>query len=189
MHDHRISDYIKLYENIFTPEDCAVILDEYKDCDCWRPARVGSRSTENLSVRNCDIMKLSLSHVINKNMRYRKEIDNMIYKKVGEVMKKYTNRFPPCHLRDDSGYDLLRYNTGGYYREHVDNSPDLLRTLAISINLNDDYVGGEVAFFGNKMHVKGGVGSVVAFPANFMYPHQVLDITEGTRYSIVTWFT
>ena len=186
---YSIRDYIKLYENIFTPEDCAIILDEYKDCDSWKQARIGSRSNENLDIRNCDIMNVSLSHIINKNMQHRKEIDSMIYKKIGEVMKKYTNKFPLCHLRDDSGYDLLRYKKGGYYREHVDNSSDLPRTVAMSINLNDDYVGGEMTFFSNKIHVKGGVGSVIAFPASFMYPHQILDVTEGTRYSIVTWLT
>ena len=189
MHDHRISDYIKLYENIFTPEDCAIILDEYKDCDCWHPAKVGSKSTENYNIRNCDIMNLSLSYVINKNMHHRKEIDNMIYEKIGEVIQKYGDKFSLCNVRDDSGYDLLRYKTGGFYREHVDNAPDLLRTVAMSINLNDDYVGGEMAFFGNKIHVRGGAGSVIVFPANFMYPHQILDVTEGTRYSIVTWLT
>jgi hypothetical protein len=26
------------------------------------------------------------------------------------------------------------------------------------------------------------------FPSNFLYPHSVLPVTEGTRYSIVTWF-
>ena len=30
-------------------------------------------------------------------------------------------------------------------------------------------------------------GSIVFFPSNFMYPHGIEKITEGTRYSIVAW--
>jgi predicted 2-oxoglutarate/Fe(II)-dependent dioxygenase YbiX len=31
-------------------------------------------------------------------------------------------------------------------------------------------------------------GSVLMFPSNFMYPHEILEVTKGTRYSIITWF-
>ncbi len=26
------------------------------------------------------------------------------------------------------------------------------------------------------------------FPSNFMYPHGIRPVTQGVRYSIVTWF-
>ena len=28
----------------------------------------------------------------------------------------------------------------------------------------------------------------VMFPSTFMYPHEVMPVTKGTRYSIITWF-
>ena len=49
----------------------------------------------------------------------------------------------------------------------------------MSINLNDDYEGGSIAFF-NKVQIRAGAGSVILFPANFMYPHQIMDVTENT---------
>jgi len=186
---HSIRDYIKLYENIFTPEECSTIIDEYKDCRYWRSATIGSKSTEDFDIRNCDIINTSETCVINENVDQRKSIDTMIFEKANKTIQRYYDKFPYCGVKTDSGYDILRYKTGGFYREHVDNGPTLPRTVAMSINLNSDYVGGELAFFGGKLHVRGGAGSVVMFPANFMYPHQILDITEGTRYSIVTWFT
>ena len=30
-------------------------------------------------------------------------------------------------------------------------------------------------------------GSCVVFPSNFMYPHEVKEVTKGTRYSVMTW--
>jgi predicted 2-oxoglutarate/Fe(II)-dependent dioxygenase YbiX len=26
------------------------------------------------------------------------------------------------------------------------------------------------------------------FPSNYLYPHRITPVTQGTRYSIVTWF-
>ena len=28
----------------------------------------------------------------------------------------------------------------------------------------------------------------IMFPSNFMYPHEIMPVTQGTRYSIITWF-
>ena len=30
-------------------------------------------------------------------------------------------------------------------------------------------------------------GEVVVFPSNFLYPHKLLEITEGVRYSFIVW--
>ena len=184
-----LNDYIKIYEDIFTPDECKMILDEYMDSDQWKPATVSSNSVENTSVRNCDIIGISTPDTINKNRLHRVMIDKTIFKGVDKVAQRYMKDFPNCFLKSDSGYDLLRYKTGGYYRQHTDSFKEQPRTLALSINLNDDYLGGNLAFFDQETQIRGGAGSVVVFPANFMYPHEITDVTEGTRYSIVTWFT
>jgi len=186
--DNKLSNYIKVYDNIFTPEDCAMILDEYRDCEHWAPATVSASSTENLNVRNCDVINVSTPQIINKNMHQRKKIDDIIFKRADMAAQRYITDFPACFLKSDSGYDLLRYKTGGFYRQHTDSFKEQPRTVAMSINLNDDYVGGNMAFFDQEVQIRGGAGSVILFPANFMYPHEIMDVTEGTRYSIVTWF-
>ena len=30
-------------------------------------------------------------------------------------------------------------------------------------------------------------GSAVCFPSNFTFPHEILPVTKGTRYALVTW--
>ena len=53
--------------------------------------------------------------------------------------------------------------------------------------MNDAYEGGEVALFNRELVYKLDAGDVLVFPSNFMYPHEIMPVTEGTRYSIITW--
>lgn len=52
--------------------------------------------------------------------------------------------------------------------------------------LNDDYQGGELILW-DDYEVKLNVGDVVVFPSVFLYPHRVQPVTQGTRYSLVSW--
>jgi predicted 2-oxoglutarate/Fe(II)-dependent dioxygenase YbiX len=54
--------------------------------------------------------------------------------------------------------------------------------------LNDDFEGGEFVFFNKELKYKLEKGDAIMFPSNFMYPHEVMPVTQGTRYSIITWF-
>ncbi len=187
--ENKLLDYVKVYDNVFTSEECKMILDEYRDCEHWTPAGVSSNNVQNPSVRNCDIISTSTPQIINKNKDIRSKIDTMIFKKANDAAQQYIKDFPACFLKSDSGYDLLRYETGGYYRQHTDSFQEQPRTVAMSINLNDDYEGGNMAFFNREVQIGAAAGSVILFPANFMYPHEIMDVIKGTRYSIVTWFT
>ena len=87
--------------------------------------------------------------------------------------------------------DLLKYSPGGKYDVHTDNFTVTPRSLSIIINLNDTYKGGDLVFTDQKekeiKRLKLSKGSIVFFPSNFLYPHMIEPITEGTRYSIVAW--
>jgi predicted 2-oxoglutarate/Fe(II)-dependent dioxygenase YbiX len=57
--------------------------------------------------------------------------------------------------------------------------------------LNNDYKGGELCFkntFDNEEFcIKPTPGMLVVWPSNLLFPHAVKPITEGTRYTIVSW--
>ena len=57
--------------------------------------------------------------------------------------------------------------------------------LTILLFLNDNYEGGEFKIVDKTIITKKG--SSVVFPSNFIYPHEVLKITKGIRYSITCW--
>ena len=114
-------------------------------------------------------------------------MDLELFKCAGNSIKKYNEIFPNAMIEQDSGYELLRYNDGQFYIQHTDSFLKNPRSVSCSFALNDDYEGGEFAFWNREKKVVLKKGSVLMFPSNFMYPHEVLPVTKGTRYSIITW--
>ena len=185
---NNLDQFIRVYDNILTHKECKLILDEYAESNEWYDAMVGGGVKKD-NVRKCEIAHISLKDVISKNQEVRKKIDSLIFDKAGGAASRYIQEFPHCNISTDSGYDLLRYNQGGFYTIHTDNYKDRPRTVAMSLMLNDNYDGGEIAFFEREHIIKPSAGSVVIFPANFMYPHEIMPVLSGTRYAIITWFT
>ena len=185
---NNLDQFIRVYDNILTHKECKLILDEYAESKEWYDAMVGGGVKKD-NVRKCEIAHISLKEVINRNEEVRRKIDSLIFDKAGSAASRYIQEFPHCNISTDSGYDLLRYNEGGFYTIHTDNYKDRPRTVAMSLMLNDNYDGGEIAFFEREHIVKPSAGSVVIFPANFMYPHEIMPVLSGTRYAIITWFT
>ena len=104
------------------------------------------------------------------------------------AIKKYSEKFVEAKIQGDSGYCLLRYQEGEFYKEHTDHFLQSPRSVSCSFALNDDYGGGEWGFFNREIVLKVPKGSAVMFPSNFMYPHEIMPVTRGVRYSIITWF-
>lgn len=181
-----LKDYILVTPNIVPFDLCDSLLDEYKDCDDWINAITGDG--ENLNVRNCQTIGLSFSNIIEKNKNTRQKLDQELFNCASKAIEEYKNRFPTTRIQEDSGYDLLKYNVDGFYTEHTDSFKDRPRAVSCSFALNDDYEGGEFAFFDRELVYRLKKGSCIMFPSNFMYPHEIMPVTSGTRYSIVTWF-
>jgi predicted 2-oxoglutarate/Fe(II)-dependent dioxygenase YbiX len=181
-----INDYILVMDNIMPPPVADAVLSEYKNCNDWVNATI--KSGENLNIRNCQTIGISNSNIIETNKEIRLEIDKMLFLVVGQAIKEYVRHFKNAAIEQDSGYDLLKYEVGGFYSEHQDSFKDRPRAVSCSFILNDDYEGGEFAFFDRELKYKLKKGSCIMFPSNFMYPHEIMPVTSGTRYSIITWF-
>lgn len=82
---------------------------------------------------------------------------------------------------------LLRYEVGGFLPAHQDHGVSS-RILSTVSYLNDDYEGGEIEFPNSKIKIKPPAGSIIFFPSNFLYVHQVHAITKGARYSLPHWY-
>ena len=95
-----------------------------------------------------------------------------------------------------NGYSELRFNKYDKTTQmklHCDHIHTLfdgqikgIPTLSILGVLNDDYEGGDLIMWDEeKIDLKGG--SLLIFPSNFLYPHEVKPVTKGSRYSYVSW--
>jgi predicted 2-oxoglutarate/Fe(II)-dependent dioxygenase YbiX/peroxiredoxin len=75
---------------------------------------------------------------------------------------------------------------GGHFAPHRDNttSGTAHRRFAVSINLNDDFEGGEVGFpeYGQRRY-KAPVGGAVVFSCSLL--HSVSQVTRGSRYAFL----
>ena len=182
-----LEEYIFTLDNVVPEELCDRILEEYRDCNLWNATMVGDGTVDN-KIRNCDVINISDNKSLQENFEIRKKLDEDFYVCASNAINEYRKVFPDVASEMDTGYDLLRYNQGQFYIQHTDSFKKQQRSVSCSFLLNDDYEGGEFAFFDREIIIKGGKGSIVMFPSNFMFPHEVMPVISGTRYSIITWY-
>ncbi len=171
-----ILDYIDVYRAEAEADLCDRIVETLGAHSPWREATVGEGDLR-ADYRKCEALPL----------REWPNLDNEMFSVVGRSIINYRSNHPFADVSDDTGYNVLRYGVGSFYREHVDSYDTNPRVVSCSIALNDDFEGGEFAFFGGEKLYRLNKGDVLMFPSNFLYPHQILPVTNGTRYSIVTW--
>jgi hypothetical protein len=87
----------------------------------------------------------------------------------------------------EESINLLRYGTSGHLPAHQDQGVSS-RVLSSVMYLNDDYAGGEIEFVNSNVKLKPNAGSIIFFPSNFLYVHEVHPITSGFRYSMPHWY-
>jgi len=84
---------------------------------------------------------------------------------------------------------VSRYAEGGFFRPHRDNTERATshRQIACSINLNEDYEGGELRFpdLSDALY-RPPLGAAILFPCSLV--HEALPVKSGTRYVFPTFF-
>lgn len=182
----KLEDFVQVFDNVLSQEDCNLILDEYKNTSEWENTRIASGQILK-DTRNCMEIGISFQHSLEKNFNVRKNLDNIVFESVRKVIDNYNALVPTFHIDIDTGYQLLRYREGEFYIQHTDSFKEQQRSLSCSLQLNEDYEGGEFALFDREMMMRTKPGSAIVFPSNFMYPHEIMPVIKGTRYSIITW--
>ena len=182
-----INNYIVTFDGVITDALCEAILAEFSNEEEWVKTVVNEGEIKP-EIRSAETIVISYPHVIEKNLKIRAKLEKYIFASAGLAIKKYNEKFPLALIQEDSGYELLRYKEGQFYTQHTDSFKMRPRAISCSFVLNDDYEGGEFAFFDRELIYNLKKGSCIMFPSNFMYPHEIMPVTSGTRYSIVTWF-
>jgi len=174
--DH-LESVVKI-NNLITNNFCKEVINSYKQFKLEHLATHGGLNKNQRNVLGCGVDP-------------KKDVFDKIKKEIERLYVYYQIKFPFTESTKINQIDLLKYEVGGKYEYHVDNYTDYSRTVSVIINLNEEYKGGDLIFTDqNKFEIKRcklQTGSIVFFPSNFMYPHGIEPITEGTRYSIVAW--
>jgi predicted 2-oxoglutarate/Fe(II)-dependent dioxygenase YbiX len=181
-----IHDYIKIFEDIVPLNLCDALLNEFGNSDEWVDTVVDD-DVVNKNIRSATTIFLG-AETISKNEKTRAQLDAKIFEAAGAAIQKYLALYPQAQVTRDTGYQLLRYETGQFYAQHIDSYEKHNRCISCSFVINNGYEGGEFAFFDRETTIKLPKGSAILFPSNFMFPHEILPVLSGTRYSVMTWF-
>lgn len=185
-----IKDYIKVYDNVFTKEFCTQTIDSLKSAN-WLTHQFYNRSGEYIHVGD-DF--LETRHEIPEQDIINQTLWKVIEQYVLVDFSKHYEKFG--WFGGWQGYTSAkfhRYDTTTNMKLHCDHIHDIfdgtrkgIPIITIVGVLNDNYEGGDFLMW-EKERISIPAGSVLVFPSNFMYPHEVTRITTGSRYSFVSW--
>lgn len=120
-----------------------------------------------------------------------KEIADILYGSLNKAFAHYSQTIYPFAGRNiksrEHSIHLLKYGVGGHLPAHQDQGISS-RVLSSVMYLNDNYEGGEIEFLNSNVKIRPEAGSIIFFPSNFLYVHEVFPITQGFRYSMPHWY-
>lgn len=168
-----LSPGIAVFKNFFLRGE--EVIDMTEESGKWRAGTAGK--TVNPKVRITDIHDLETTT----------ELHGEILQCFIDGINEYSKKYPACRITSGEPLRVGRYGVGGHYALHSD-SNGASRVLSGILYLNDDYVGGELRFEDQDIIIKPEEGMLVLFPSNFMYLHESLPLTEGSKYIGLGWF-
>ena len=187
-----IKDYIKVF-NVLDTKQCQNILNILNGYDWekhkWNNYKTGKSTSE--PTKELDItyptkfLEKEMAKVISNALLEYQNYFIFEERNKDKNLKYFLHKSTPVRFN--------RYPTGTMMRKHYDHIHSIFEgenkgvpIVSIVGVLNDDYEGGDFVFNGNHK-VKLKIGDILIFPSNFLYAHEVKEITKGTRYSYVSW--
>jgi len=184
-----IEFYVSQYSNFLDKETCENVLKEIKNLK-WEEHTFYNPKEQKYN-------NLSGTQELDSlyNIQSIPTID-ALSKKLWFAIDKYVTSLNFNWFTGWQGYSSLKFNRYSLNKkmaEHCDHTRDLfdgtrrgIPMLSVVGLLNDDFKGGEFVMF-RDVEIKLKRGDLLIFPSNFVYPHRVDPVTEGTRYSFVSW--
>ena len=168
-----ISDGIAIFRNQFLRSEEIIELSE--NSTNWRQGTAGQGTDPK--VRITDI------HDLDPQTELHKDLLDGIVEGINEYSKKYSH----CRIAGGEHLRVARYGIGGHYGPHVDAGASE-RTLSAVLYLNSDFKGGELKFKNQDITITPEEGMLILFPSNYLFVHQSLPVTEGRKYTTISWF-
>lgn len=186
-----IRDYAKLYHNVFSNDFCEQTIESLK-LEQWKTHQFFNIKNEYI-YRGNDFM-----HISSTNFNEQETIMKTLWNLINQYVLV---EFSHCYEKFQwfgawSAYTSVKfhkYDENTDMKLHCDHIRDIfdgerkgVPILTIVGLLNDDFEGGDFLLW-EKEKIDLKQGSVLIFPSNFMYPHEVTSIQRGCRYSFVSW--
>ena len=123
-----------------------------------------------------------------KDTAVLKELHDSIFDRVKQCINDYASSWKISI----SHYDPLSFIKYSHpynnYDYHIDDNPDIPRTVSAVVYLNDNYDGGELSFSRlDGLTIKPGAGDIVVFPSAYLYEHEAKPVLRGTKYAVAVF--
>jgi len=179
---------IVVFENIF-PESMEYIKKIEESGISWKSAEVLVNEEENQSgtntkARDTDI--IMLPHHESHGDDILSEFTRKFHSNLKPCLDQYLNKYY-AKIEKFENPQLLRYGQEQMFHDHIDDHPFFTRRISLTYYLNDEYEGGDVEFSRHGLRFKAKKNDLLIFPSNFIYNHQVHQVTDGLRYVVVQW--
>lgn len=123
------------------------------------------------------------------------EIHSQLYNSIHLIHEEHLKSIYNSTILKIEPPQFLRYDVSDHYDKHNDSESYINgklkrvveRDISIILYLNDDYEGGQIEFTELQLTIKPKAGMLLAFPSYLEFEHKVHPVTNGTRYSIVSW--
>jgi hypothetical protein len=165
-----------------------VILKSGNEQFSYQEAMVGYK-TKMPEYRDCydfKFKKADIEHIDTDESKQLQQLWQDVYDRQINALKDYSKRHNIGELRYWEAMNFIKYEKNQHFMEHHDHGYSYNCVVSMVAYPNDDYEGGELFFRLLNLKVKPRAGDLYIFPSNFMYPHQAMPVTDGTKYSIVT---
>lgn len=193
-YDHKISD-LKYRINGLVPKDvCKKIIDIFEK----HPKSLGENGyskeksykfkTNKIERDNFDCLNLSaienpseeITLALNQAKKYLSIMiaNYVLYIKTKKISPDFNDKL----IKSSDNIRILKYNVGSYIGDHSDVGPSI--RASCTLNLNEDYKGGEFRFFDGQIKESFKTGDAMIFPAEPIWIHGTEPIIKGTRYCI-----
>jgi hypothetical protein len=154
----------------------------------WQPAYVGYQQLMP-EYRDCVDFKFKKTDIENDKSQTSLNLQSLwqdLYDVKLPAVQDYSRMYNINNLKYWEAFNFIKYGPEQHFKEHHDHGYSYNCTVSLVAYPNDDYEGGELFFRLQNLKVKAEAGDLFIFPSNFMYPHQAMPVTSGTKYSIVT---
>ena len=109
-------------------------------------------------------------------------ISIMVLNYINFLKIKISKAITDYWINSTSNVRILKYSKGEQIIDHLDVDPYI--RASCTLNLNEEYTGGEFIFFSDKHIETFKTGDAIIFPAEPIWIHGTKPIINGERYSI-----
>lgn len=192
-----IAPGIVVYQGVMdNPKQLILDIEESAEINVvqWNQAAVKTSEDQGVYTDTRDTMTIGIPYVANPEIdlsnvytSFNTIVGHTFFTAFDPIEKDYLSSYGIGNLPWHDTYGILKYGVGQKFTNHIDDHIDFHRRVSFVYYMNDDYVGGEINFPRFGISYKPKANEMIVFPSTYVYNHSVSEVTEGTRYAVVSW--